>query len=256
MGLEIFNSLKLGAIKPNISVSHQRSINFTSAPSDTVEIKSLDRFTSETAIRNMIEKNPKIKAITSDFNPQLTLNMKELQELLNTHAKDTQNISNEIFDNLTPALQNKINKQSLNDAAYLHDLGKVLIPENILNKPAKLTPEEYKIMDVHSDLSYELLKNSGLSDETLELIKNHHMKPKGLKAIIQNSQPSLALQILSTADKYSALTEKRIYKDALTPQEALTIIYRDVENGKLNPQIFFALAKAKTGTNQISHLKT
>ena len=51
----------------------------------------------------------------------------------------------------------------------------------------------------------------------------------------------LNLQILTMADKYSALTEKRSYKEAFTPKEALTIIYQDVKDGKLHPFVFKAL---------------
>lgn len=248
MALEIFNPLKVGGIKPNISVVKNRNISFLSSPADTVELKSLDRFTSETAIQRMIENNPKISDIVKGFNPEFKLNMKELQELLKNHAKDTQNIANEIVDNLPLSLQNKVNRQALNDACYLHDLGKVLIPENILNKPAKLTTNEYKIMDTHSELSYELLKNTGINPQTLNLVKNHHKKPDILSKVIniKNPNQNLMLEILSTADKYSALTEKRVYKETLTPQQALTIIYDDVKRKNLSEQVFLALAKSKT----------
>ena len=250
MSLEIFKPLKISGIKPNISAATNRNVFFTSQPADIVELKSLDRFTSEQAIKKMIAKNPKIAQIIQGFNPETRLNMKELQELLKAHAKDTQNIANEITDNLPQALQNKVNRQILSDACYLHDLGKVLIPKNILNKPAKLTADEFKIMDTHSELSYELLKTTGINPKTLKLIKNHHQKPNILNKIIpiNNNNRDITLEILSTADKYSALTEKRIYKDALTPQQALAIIYKDVKNGNLSEQVFLALANTKTAT--------
>ena len=78
MALEIFNPLKVGGIKPNISVVKNRNISFLSSPADTVELKSLDRFTSETAIQRMIENNPKISDIVKGFNPEFKLNMKKL----------------------------------------------------------------------------------------------------------------------------------------------------------------------------------
>ena len=60
----------------------------------------------------------------------------------------------------------------------LHDLGKVLIPSKILNKPAKLNFKERKIMNIHSTLGYELLKTQHLPTETLSLIKYHHQNLK------------------------------------------------------------------------------
>ena len=58
--------------------------------------------------------------------------------------------------------------------------------------------------------------------------------------------PDINLQILNIADKYSALTEKRVYKEALTPKQALTIIYSDVKKGNVHPFLFQALVKAVT----------
>ena len=98
-------------------------------------------------------------------------------------------------------------------------------------------------MHTHSELSYELLKNSGLNDKTLKLIRNHHQNAKrtGYPWVDQNFNADLNLQILSVADKYSALTEKRTYKEPMSPQQALTIIYQDVKEGKMHPFVFKAL---------------
>jgi HD-GYP domain-containing protein (c-di-GMP phosphodiesterase class II) len=92
-------------------------------------------------------------------------------------------------------------------------------------------------------LSYELLKNSGLGDKTLKLIRNHHQNAKrtGYPWVSNDFNADLNLQILSTADKYSALTEKRAYKESMTPKQALTVIYGDVKEGKLHPFVFKAL---------------
>lgn len=241
MGFEISRSLSVGGITPNIHTNRNRYISF--GQSDTFEVTSLDRFTTETAIQKMIEGNNKIKNIVKNFNPDMTLNMKELKELLQTHATDTKNITKGITEHLPFSLQNKVDTKSLEDAAYLHDLGKVLIPSEILNKPARLNDTETKIMHTHSELSYEMLKNSGLSEKTLNLIRNHHQNAKrtGYPWVNKNFNADLNLQILSTADKYSALTEKRIYKDPLTSEQALTIIYQDVKDGKLHPFVFKAL---------------
>ena len=242
MGLEINKPLGVGGI--NQKYYYQpKSASFGNNYVDTFESNLPQKYTSEIAIRKAIENNPKIKNITKDFNPELKLNMKELEEVLQNHSSDTQNIAKGIVQNLPFSLKNKVDIKSLDTAAYLHDIGKVIIPSEVLNKPGRLNDAETKIMHTHSELSYEILKNSGLDDKVLKLIRNHYQNAKrtGYPWVTQDFNADLNLQILSIADKYSALTEKRIYKDPLSPKEALTIISRDVEEGKLHPFVFKAL---------------
>ena len=142
-------------------------------------------------------------------------------------------------------LHEKVNIKNLKDAAMLHDFGKVLIPAEILNKTGSLTPEEHRIMDLHSELGYQLLKNTGVNNEVLNLVRNHHNTSGN------NYIPDINLQILNLADKYSALTEKRVYKEAYSPKKALTVIYADVKRGDVHPFIFNALVKA-VNNNEVS----
>ena len=109
-------------------------------------------------------------------------------------------------------------------------------------------------MHKHSELSYEILKNTNLDKKTLNLIRNHHQNAKksGYPFVTQDFMADLNLQILSMADKYSALTEKRPYKEAFTPQQALTIIYADVKDGKLHPFVFKALTNYVNKTSNIN----
>ena len=243
MVFEISRPLSVSGITPNIFIPRNRYVSFGQQSADTFENTSLDRFTTEAAIRKMIDNNSKVKNIIKSFNPNMSLNMEELSELMKNHAADTRNITIGIAEHLPFALQNRVDKKALNDAAYLHDIGKVLIPKEVLNKPARLDENETKIMHTHSELSYEMLKNSGLNEKTLKLIRNHHqnMKKTGYPWVGNDFNADLDLQILSTADKYSALTEKRQYKEPMSSEQALTIIYQDVKEGKLHPFVFKAL---------------
>ena len=135
MGLEINNSLYVGRLNPNIYQNRNRYVSFGQSTADTFESTSHDRFTTETAIRKMIENNTKIKNIVKDFNPEMSLNMEELRELQANHATDTRNITKAITENLPFSLQTKVDAKALDEASYLHDLGKVLIPKEVLNKP-------------------------------------------------------------------------------------------------------------------------
>lgn len=204
---------------------------------------SLGRHTSEANLALMIKRNPRIREILRENGMRGDLNMENLRALMAGHAKDTQKIADGICEHLPVALKYEVNKKSLSDACYLHDLGKVLIPDEILNKPARLTVEEEKIMHTHSELSYELLKNSDINPKTLDLIKYHHQNPlgSGYPQANPDFNADTTLQVLSAADKYSALTEKRSYKEPLSPEKALAIMYKDVKDGKLHPFVFKAL---------------
>lgn len=244
MGLEINRPLYVGGITSNINTVRYRGL----AAPDTFEITSNKRYTTEPAVKKMIDR--KVINIVKCFNPQLKLNMKGLENLLENHCANTEITANGIIENLPFSLRIKVDKKAVDDACYLHDLGKVLIPENILNKPDKLNEAETEIMHKHSELSYELLKNTDIDKKTLKLIRNHHqnIKKTGYPRVGNDFNADLNLQILSTADKYSALTEKRPYKDAMSPKQALTVIYQDVKEGKLHPFIFKALADYEAST--------
>lgn len=259
LGMEIARPLGVGGINRYINIARSNyGINFgNNLNADTFENNSIDRFTTEPAIKRMIAANPKIKNVVKNFNPQLDLNMAELKELLKNHASDTGNIAAGIVENLPFSLQNKVDTKAIKDASYLHDLGKVLIPKEVLNKPAKLDDAETKIMHTHSELSYELLKNSGLNEKTLNLIRNHHQNAKktGYPWVGNDFRADLNLQILSVADKYSALTENRAYKEAMTPKQALTIIYQDVKDEKLHPFVFRALVDYANSQQKVVSVK-
>lgn len=242
MALDITGLPGVGGIYSNFSINKRRNIPFAAnTQADSFQYTSLNQYVNENAILRMISSNPKIASILNQ--KQVSLNMKELNLLLQGHAKDTQETARGIMENLPFSLKNNVDEKAVLDAAYLHDIGKVLIPPEILNKTGRLTPEETEIMHKHSELGYELLKTTNINPKTLNLIRNHHQNAKktGYPFVNKDFKADLNLQIVTIADKFSALTEKRVYKDALTPKQALTIIYRDVQEGKLNPLVFKAL---------------
>ena len=227
-------------LNPISKLNNQKRVTFTSNQNgDSFQITSPERLFNENAIHNMIANNTELKKLLAENKLPVKLNMKELQELKNGHCKDTQEIAAKISKNLPVALRDEVNIKALKEGALLHDFGKVLIPPEILNKNGKLTEEEHKIMKLHSDIGYNLLKNTVQDPEVLALVRYHHAN----KINPDNFVPDINLQILNLADKFSALTENRVYKKAFTPQQALTIIYRDVQKGDIHPFLYNALAK-------------
>lgn len=190
--------------------------------------------------------NPRVMEILQENKIPLKVNTDELEKLRKGHLKDTRVVVAKIYSALPIKMKEQVNLKELQEAAMYHDFGKVLIPKAVLNKASSLSEDERKIMEQHSELGYELLKNSGLSENTLKLIKYHHqtMNKQGYPNVIGNFEFNLSAQILSIADKYSALREERCYKKAMSREEALKIIYEDVKKGNLSEEVYLTLVKA------------
>jgi len=117
----------------------------------------------------------------------------------------------------------------LRQGAYLHDLGKLSIPDTILQKPGRLTPQEWTVMQGHVMKGYELATHiPGLPQGVLDVIRSHHERwngtgyPDGLSG---NDIP-LNARIFAICDVYDALTSDRPYKKAWTHEEAVAEIAR------------------------------
>ena len=134
-------------------------------------------------------------------------------------------------------------------ASALHDIGKIGIPGEILNKPGKLTPEEFEIMKSHSMVGASMLKGLELHREeplvktAYEICRWHHERydgqgyPDGLKG----EAIPISAQIVALADVYDALTSERVYKAAYSHEKALEMILNG-ECGAFNPLLLECLS--------------
>ena len=158
---------------------------------------------------------------------------------------DTRVTAAKIYSALPLEIKSNINPTELQQAAMLHDYGKVLIPEEILNKKTALTPDEKTIMELHSSLGADLLEQQGVKKEITDLIRYHHqnLKGTGYPNINKDFEYSYPSQILYAADKYSALRETRSYKPSMTKEDALNVLAKDVKDGYIGPEIYEALKK-------------
>jgi putative two-component system response regulator len=122
---------------------------------------------------------------------------------------------------------------------YLHDIGKVGIPDAVLLKQGKLTPEEWHIMRQHVLIGEKICQPLRSMRGVIPIIRHHHERfdgggyPDGLK---ENDIPYLA-QVFQIIDIYDALTSERPYKSALTPQAALDVMFHETELGWRNPEL-------------------
>jgi putative two-component system response regulator len=122
---------------------------------------------------------------------------------------------------------------------YLHDVGKVGIPDSILFKPAELTAEEWVIMRSHSTRGEEICRHLTSMKHVLPIIRHHHEKwdgsgyPDGLRG----EQIPLLARVLQVADIYDALTSPRPYKPAFSQREALRTIQQEAGRGWRDPHV-------------------
>lgn len=205
-----------------------------------------DKFGTKEEIEAIAKSNPRIQKLLKEHNLPVEVNIDELNKLKQGHLQETRIVAAKIYSSLPQDLKKEVSLPSLQEAAMLHDFGKVLIPKSILNKAGKLDTNEREIMELHSELGYELLKNKGLNEKTLNLIKYHHQNKNGTgyPAISKDHEIGIDSQILSTADKYTALREKRSYKNPLGKYEALEIIAKDVNNGQITQDVYTALIRS------------
>ena len=245
--LEVFNHLQLNNIKSapiRFRANVSRIKDFGLFEKQDI-FENGNKYVSESIVKSAIQKNPNILKILRENNLPVNINVKELEALKSGHMKDTRVIVAKMHSSLPNELKQEVNLQDLQNAAMCHDVGKSLIPEKILNKKGKLTSEEKEIMDLHSELGYEILKGSGLNKNTLEIIKYHHqtLDGAGYPKVDAKYECPKSVQILNVADKYSALTEERAYKKAFSREDALNIISEDVKNGKIASDVFEILNK-------------
>lgn len=205
-----------------------------------------DSLGTKEQIEATAKSNPRIREILAENNLPLKVNIDELDKLKQGHMKDTRVVAAKIYSSLPTDLKSQVSLPELQEAAMLHDYGKVLIPNSILNKSGKLDPQERAIMELHSELGYELLKDKGLSEKTLNLIKYHHqnLNGNGYPTKSKDFEYGLDAQILTTADKYTALREKRSYKNPMAKYEAFEIIAKDVNDGNISQEVYTAMIKS------------
>lgn len=147
----------------------------------------------------------------------------------------------------------KLDRETINlisNASTLHDVGKIGIPSEILNKPGKFTPEEFAVMKSHSQMGAEMMNGVPFQDEPLvkyayEICRWHHERydgrgyPDGLKG----EEIPISAQVVSVADVYDALTSERVYKPAHSHEKALSMILNG-ECGSFQPLLLECLVES------------
>lgn len=116
--------------------------------------------------------------------------------------------------------------QALEAAALLHDMGKIAVPEHILNKPSKLTPGEFEKMKLHASVGAEILSSISFPYPVVPIVRHHHENwdGSGYPDNLRGTQIPLGARILAVVDCFDALTSDRPYRGRLSDAEAIAIL--------------------------------
>jgi len=130
-------------------------------------------------------------------------------------------------------------RSALNIGGYLHDVGKIGVPDAVLYKPRGLTSEEYEVVKRHTVIGDRLCGDLRALTLVRPIVRHHHERldgsgyPDGLRG---DAVPLLA-QIIAIVDEYDAITTSRPYREALPPDRAFEQLSKDVKRGLLNPDL-------------------
>ncbi|MGI4756630.1 MAG: HD domain-containing phosphohydrolase [Janthinobacterium lividum] len=151
-----------------------------------------------------------------------------------------------------------LQKKALQTAAFLHDIGKLAVPEYIINKPGKLTAEEFEKMKIHPVVGADILERVRFPYPVVPIVRSHHERwdGKGYPDGLQGEDIPIGARILSVVDCFDALASDRPYRKAMPLEKAMSIV-KEMAGTQFDPNIVDILeqryqdmmsAEANTGT--------
>lgn len=220
-------------VSENVNLDLQQEFqtsSFVTFPQEDIALKQpikfIGKYVNKATIDYAIKVNPSIKRILDENGLSLNYNLENVTSIVMSHLIPTANTAQKIYVKAGHA-KSEESYLHLTQAALLHDIGKIFIPSEILNKRGKLSLKERSIIELHNKLSYEILKTTDLNPKVAKLALEHHDYDKNVKRNQEN-------QSLTVADVYCALRELRPYKKPINDLGAKTILYDMGANGKLD----------------------
>jgi len=168
------------------------------------------------------------------------------------HIRRVQNLTTQVATAL--GVSDELQLRAIEASALLHDMGKLAIPEHILNKPGKLTPAEFDKMKLHASIGAEILSSIEFPYPVVPIVRHHHENwdgsgyPDGISGV----EIPIGARILSVVDCYDALTSDRPYRPALTPSEAMRIVM-DRRGSMYDPLVVDTFARVQSSLTERSN---
>lgn len=193
-----------------------------------------------------------VKSLTTELIDTLFTDSDALMCAINIRKKDEYLLEHSFAVSMLMALFSRylgIEKTIIRElaiGAFLHDIGKIRTPDHILNKPGKLTADEFGIMKLHVNHSIDIIKSiSGISKISLDVAGLHHEKlnGEGYPYGLAGQQISRYGRMLSICDIYDALTANRCYKEGSTQLKSFGILRSIAQDGQLDLSLVNAFIK-------------
>ncbi|MDQ0229993.1 HD-GYP domain-containing protein [Metabacillus malikii] len=204
----------------------------------TSGLTTIAEYTSNTSnIQGMMQSSKSIDQLQKTFK-NITTSLVENRTALNLLAT-TKIVDNHLYTHSLNvaiyscqlAIENGLPRKEIEEiglGALLHDLGKMFIPPEVLNKPDKLTNEEFNLIKLHTKLGFEILRKvHGLPLVISHCALQHHERidGKGYPRGITSNNIHPYAKILSVADVFDAVTSQRVYRPAMLPHKGLEVLY-------------------------------
>ncbi|MFP3983827.1 MAG: HD-GYP domain-containing protein [Desulfurivibrionaceae bacterium] len=140
-------------------------------------------------------------------------------------------------------------------AGFMHDIGKLVVPAGTLEKKRKLTPADFNLIRKHPYYSYRILQSLYKIRQVAEWSACHHerLDGTGYPFHLEKEELTMGSQVLAVADTFTALTEVRPYRAAMSKRGTLRILEQMAERGKLNPELVDLL---RTDYDHFNHLRS
>lgn len=218
------------------------------------ELKEMVEYQSQ-IISKKIEE---IRKINSSVLETLVLSIEFRSEETGQHVQNIRDLTYKLLSKLKELGYEECKDfteeemDTISSASTLHDIGKIVIPDSILNKPGRLTPEEFEIMKTHTLKGAEIIEkipnlgNEALFKYAYDICRHHHERwdgrgyPDGLKG----KEISIWAQVVALVDVYDALISPRCYKKAFTREEAMNMITTG-QCGVFNPDLLKAFLEVE-----------
>jgi len=149
----------------------------------------------------------------------------------------------------------RIEQERIHIGAHLHDIGKIGIPDDILNKPGKLTDREFAIICQHPEIGSDIVSKVKVFRAVVDIVRHHHERfdGKGYPDKLHGTEISLGARIVSVADAFDAMISMRSYRPPLTVSEAMAEMER-CRGSQFDPAIVDVL-KRLVNNKELAYIK-
>ncbi len=197
------------------------------------------------------ERSAKLAASLQDIQASYEFTLDALVRMLDAREEQIGKHSKRVRE-LAVALAQELgltNEQQENVAsgAFLHDIGKIAIPDNILLKPGPLTDEEWVVMQTHSQTGYDILRSSQYLQDTAQVVYQHHERWDGCgyPQKLKGENICLGARIFAVIDAYDAMRSERVYRKAIPHGEAVEEIVSNAGK-QFDPEVVDAFQRCQS----------